>query len=483
MDYRRVGELVALLRARQVSAGELVEDAIARIEAGDQRLNAVVVRDFDRAREAARAAEAALARGEDKPLLGVPMTVKESFNVAGLPTTWGFPGAGRKPAEDDAVAVSRLKQAGAIILGKTNVPVFLDDWQSANPIYGVTNNPWDVTRSPGGSSGGAAAALAAGYVPLEFGSDIGGSLRVPAHFCGVFAHKPTYGLVPARGHQPPGTPSLSVAAPADMAVVGPMARSADDLMRALDVTAGPDDADATAYTLRLPPPRHEALADYRVLVLDEHPLAPTGADTRAALATLAERLEGAGCKVGRSSALLPDLAKLGVTYFKLLMSFMGANIPEGDYARARDRADALADDDTGLQAAGARGLVLSHRDWVHCDRVRAAIAHQWRLFFRDWDVVLCPVTPTAAFPHDRRDFDERTITVDGEPVPYNRQMLWITLATLTGLPATAMPLAHDKAGLPLGMQIIGPYLEDRTPITFAGLVERAFGGFRKPPGY
>src|SRR5689334_4264689 len=184
MDYRTAGELAEALRARTISASEVVEHTIARIAALDQKLNAVVVRDFERAREAAKAADAALARGERRPLLGVPMTVKEAFNVAGLPTTWGIASAKGNIVKDDALTVARLKAAGAIILGKTNVPVMLTDWQSYNDVYGQTNNPWDVTRSPGGSSGGSAAALAAGFVPLELGSDIGGSLRAPAHFCG-----------------------------------------------------------------------------------------------------------------------------------------------------------------------------------------------------------------------------------------------------------------------------------------------------------
>lgn len=238
MDYRSARELAVLLQTRQVSAVELLDRAIARIEADDDKLNAVVVRDFERARAAAIEADRALARGEHGPLLGVPMTVKECANVAGLPTTWGIPGTERIPVTEDAVAVTRLKTAGAVVLGKTNVPLMLADMQSYNAIYGTTNNPWDLARTPGGSSGGAAAALAAGYVPLELGTDIGGSLRIPAHFCGVFAHKPTHGIVPLRGIVPPGTPSLSVPVRQDMAVAGPMARSAGDLALALDVLAG-----------------------------------------------------------------------------------------------------------------------------------------------------------------------------------------------------------------------------------------------------
>src|SRR5581483_1609299 len=207
LTYRTAGELAGLLAKREISAVELFERAVARIEMHDKAVNAVVVRDFDRAREAARAADAALARGERAPLLGVPMTVKESYNVAGLPTTWGFPASKDFRPPEDALAITRVKAAGAVILGKTNVPLSLADWQSYNDIYGTTNNPWDLTRSPGGSSGGSAASLAAGYVPLELGSDIGGSLRTPAHFCGIFAHKPSLCLVPGRGQTPPNVPA------------------------------------------------------------------------------------------------------------------------------------------------------------------------------------------------------------------------------------------------------------------------------------
>ena len=309
LEYRTAEALLRALAAREISAVELTRHTINRIEFLDSRINAVVVRDFERAVAAAVEADKALAAGERRPLLGLPMTVKEAFNVAGLPTTWGFPrGKDLRPAED-AVIVARAKAAGAIILGKTNVPVALADWQSYNDIYGTTNNPWDVSRTPGGSSGGSAASLAAGFVPLELGSDIGGSLRAPAHFCGVFAHKPSQALVPSRGHTPPGAPAVPV--DIDLAVVGPMARSARDLELLLDVIAGPDEPIATAYRLALPPPRRNALKDFRVLVLDDHPLLPTAASVRGAVERLADRLVRTGAKVARSSPLLPDMATAG----------------------------------------------------------------------------------------------------------------------------------------------------------------------------
>jgi len=481
LAYRDVRSLVEALATRQVSALELTNAAIARIEALDGKLNAVVVRDFDNARAAAAAADEALARGERKPLLGIPMTVKEAFNVAGLPTTWGLPSAKGRLVKDDAATIERLKAAGAIILGKTNVPLMLADWQSYNAIYGTTNNPWDVTRTPGGSSGGSAVALAAGFVPLELGSDIGGSLRCPASFCGVFAHKPTHGLVPLRGCVPPGAPSLPV--DVDLGVVGPMARSAGDLALALDVLAGPDGPLATAYRLALPPARHDKLADYRVLVLDTHPLYPTSNAVRGAVNQLADNLARVGAKVARTSPLLPDLALHGRTYTTLLTSFLGADLPKEVYERIRAGAANVSANETSLEATATRGWVLSHRDWVWADRMRSSLAERWRALFREFDVVACPVMPTVAFPHDHGEARLRKLDVDGTPQRYLDQTVWPGLATLTGQPATGVPIARSGENLPIGAQIIGPYLEDRTTIAFAGLIERAFGGFVPPPGY
>jgi amidase len=482
-DFRTTQELVALLQALRVSAVELLDRAIARIEAHDGRLNAVVVRDFDRAHAAAAEADKALARGERRPLLGVPMTVKESFKVAGLPTTWGIPGTERFEVSVDAVAVARLKAAGAVVLGKTNVPLHLADWQSYNAVYGATSNPWDLVRTPGGSSGGSAAALAAGYVSLELGSDIGGSLRVPASFCGVFAHKPTYRVVPTRGSGPPGAPPLSVPPNVDLAVAGPMARSAGDLALALDVIAGPDDADALAYKLVLPPPRHTDLKEFRVLVIEQHPLLPTAGIVRAAIDNMADRLAKSGVTVARTSPLLPDLALVGRVYTQLLMAVFGADVPDDVYKRLQSAAAALPSDAVRLADIGLRGYVMSHREWVTVDRIRTGLADRWRQFFREWDVLLCPVMPTPAFAHDHSEMTARRISIDGAQVPYGDQTMWSSIATLAGLPSTAMPVGLSAEGLPIGMQIIGPYLEDHTTITFAGLVEREYGGFVAPPAF
>jgi amidase len=480
LAYRSAGELTTALADRKISARELLDAVISRIEAIDPKINAVVVHDFDRARAAADAADAALARGERRPLLGLPMTVKEQFNIAGLPTTWGNPKFKDWQPEADALVVQRLKSAGAVILGKTNVPIRLGDWQSYNEAYGTTNNPWNLDRTPGGSSGGAAAALAAGFVPLEFGSDIGGSLRAPAHFCGVFSHKPSLDLVPQRGSGPPQTRAIPVRG--DLAVIGPMARSAADLALQLAVVAGPDElAEGIGYKLALPPPRHDKLADFRVLIIDAHPLCPTAASITAALDGLAERLGKTGCTILRQSAALPDLAETGRIYRQLLAAFFAADqLPEGR-ERAEAAAKALLPDDQSLRASGLRGLTMSHAEWIRASRIRGGLRARWQALFQEVDAMLCPPMPTVAFPHDHSPRSARQLDIDGTKVPYNDQSVWAGIATLNGLPATTVPLGRSADGLPIGTQIVAGYLEDRTTITFAELIEREFGGFTPPP--
>ncbi len=435
------GALAGALADGAVSAVELFNAAVARIEAMDGAINAVVVRDFGRSHDAAKAADAALARGERRPLLGVPMTVKEAHNVAGLPTTWGSPAFKGWIAPTDSVGVARLKAAGAIILGKTNVPPFLADWQSDNPVYGRTHHPLDPARTPGGSSGGSAAALAAGMVPLEFGSDIGGSIRVPSAFCGVYGHKPSYNLIPSRGHAPPGLDGVDV----PLGVIGPMARAAGDLALALDILAGPAEPESVGYRLALPGPRHARLADYRVLVIDHHPSAALDPEIGAALEETAGAVARAGATVVRKSDLLPDLAACNDIYMGLLMPIMsrGAN-PQPD-------------------------LINAH-EWMNALDRQLAVRRQWGALFDAFDVVLAPAFGVVAFPHDQGPFNDRQHVIDGRPTPYGAQLAWPGMATLANLPATAAPVGRTRAGLPIGLQVIGPYLEDHTTIAFAGLL-------------
>ena len=448
IDYQTAsaGGLAKALAARQVSALELFDAAVATIEAKDAAINAVVVRDFDRARDAAKAADAALARGESGPLLGVPMTVKESNHILGLPTTWGHgPFKGWMPGFEGP-PVTRFRAAGAVILGKTNVPPWLGDWQSVNPIYGRTNNPHDLTRSPGGSSGGGAAALAAGMVPLECGSDIGGSIRVPAHLCGVFGHKPTIKLVPAGGHAPP--PLTESGPPQDLSVVGPLARTAEDLELAMHIIAGPAGDDAKAYRLALPPPRHARLGDYRVLVLTDHPLCETDDEVKAVVEAAAEQMRQAGAVVDYASDLLPDLARAHANYQSMLMTSMSRGRP-------------------GAHPIDAHA-------WMDLMAAQHSLRRRWAELFESFDVVLAPPFGVAAFPHeDQDDWSKRRLTINGHVTPYGQQTGWPGVATYPGLPATVAPLGKTKSGLPVGVQIIGPFLEDLTPIAVAGLLARA----------
>ncbi|RKT87382.1 amidase [Saccharopolyspora antimicrobica] len=479
-SFQAAEELVAALRAGAVTSVELTDEAIARIVRDDEAINAICVPDFDRARAAAHRADQARARGEDQPLLGIPVTVKESYNIAGLPTSWGMPQHRDYMPAEDAVQVSRLKAAGAVVLGKTNVPLGLQDIQSFNDIYGTTNNPWDHGRTSGGSSGGSAAALASGFGALSIGSDLAGSLRTPAHFCGVYAHKPTLGLAATRGMVAPPAPALPVEL--DLAVVGPMARTARDLTLLLDVMAGLDPLTlGKAHHLTLPPARHERLCDFRVLVLDEHPLLPTGSAVRAGVNRVAAALVDGGARVERRSPLLPDLTEAATLYMQLLISGSVARFPVESHEQLRTRAAALSAGDQSLDAVRLRAMVFSHHDWIEANNRRELHRHCWRQLFAEFDAVVCPITPTPAFPHDHSPNPmERHVDIDGVEHPYFDQLVWAGLATMPGLPATAVPAGRSPEGLPVGVQLIGPMFEDRTPLRLAELLERTTGGFQAP---
>lgn len=479
-NYATATELVVALAERQVSSVELTQAAIGRIKRYDDEINAVCVRDFDRALTAARAADEHWARAETAPLLGVPMTVKESFNVAGLPTTWGIPPFKDLRSTEDALAVARVKSAGAVVLGKTNIPLGLGDLQSYNSIYGTTNNPWDLKRTPGGSSGGSAAALAAGYGALSMGSDIAGSLRAPAHFCGIFAHKPTFGLLPGRGHTPPSTPPLPYER--DLTVIGPMARSGKDLSLMFKLLAEPDDTTlGMAYRLALLPPRHVDLADYRILVIDTHPLIPTATSLRNHIDEFARRIAQAGARVTRNTPLMPDQTEAARLYMRLLTSSLSSSLPLEVYENMRAQVATLAVDDLSLSSERLRGSVMSHRDWLVADSTRAQLRQRWRQLFIEFDVVLCPVVPTTAFLHDQSpDQWRRTIEIDGGNYDYGDQLVWAGIASAPGLPSTVVPIGQSEEGLPIGVQILGPMYEDWTSLRFAELIEQKFGGFVPP---
>jgi amidase len=474
-------ELVADLRAGKLTSTDLTALYIRRIEWYDTKLNAVVVRDFDGARQAARAADAPNARGR---LLGLPITLKESINVSGLGTTVGVPEWKDFVSQHDAPAWSRLRAEGAVLMGKTNVPPMLADWQSANPVYGRSNNPWDLGRTPGGSSGGSAAALAAGLTALEVGSDIGGSIRVPAAFCGVYGHRPSETLLPKSGQFPmPPLPNSAVV----MGVQGPLARGADDLELALSVLAGADVGEDVAWRVVLPPARGTRLADFRVAVLPPIPWLPVDDEIDAALEELVTRLGRIGCTVQRAQPeTFGDLREHHALYRMLLSSVTGARLDE---VTRRKRLDMLRRHDDEFTRAQLRGLEGTAGDFIMWNGRREQYRAAWRAFFRDWDVLLAPAINVLPYRHIERawpmDDTDFTLTFDmgGRAVPYMDGLVYPAVSTVAGQPATAFPVGRSREGLPIGLQAIGPYLEDRTPIRFASLLAREIGGFVRPDGF
>jgi len=465
---------------RRIGCVELLDFYIARAERHNPALNAIVVWHVEQARARAQAADASLSRGERwGPLHGLPMTVKESFNVAGLPTTFGNPLWKDNIAAENAFLIDRLLQAGAIIFGKTNVPFMLADAQSHNEIYGTTNNPWDRARSPGGSSGGEAAALAAGLSAFGAGSDIAGSLRNPAHYCGVYGHKSTWGLVSTRGHAPPG-----IMTPTDISVVGPMARSAEDLDLALRALAAPDLLQQAAWRVELPPPRHRRLRDFRVAVWASSALCRI--DT-----SVSDLFHRAIDAIRRSGAVVDDAARPGIDdeahhrlFMLLLRAATASRMRDEDFVRQQEIAATIAEDDVSDRAAVARGATVLHRAWGNATEARTKLRYTWHEFFKNFDVLLTPVAATAAFLHNHNpNRDERTVMVNGKPVPYAEQLFFAGLASLSYLPATAAPIGLTREGLPAGLQIIGPEGEDPTTIEFARLLAAEIGGFVPPPAF
>jgi len=467
-------DLNVALRERSVSAVELFEAAVARIERLDPELNAVVVRDFERARAASREADRALAADDRRPLLGIPITVKESFNVKGLLTNWGMPDYRDWRPRYDAEAVTRLRAAGAVVLGKTNVPYALADWQTSNQIYGRTANPWNLECTPGGSSGGGAAALAAGLVPLELGSDFAGSLRAPAHFCGIVSHRPSVGLISMRGHAPPTVEGGLPFDPFDLAAIGPMARFAVDLELAFELLLNENAAE------RLEALQLQNLGNARVLVISQHPLQPTARAISVALDQLVERLEAVGARVSYAGPKSLDLSLCTAVFLQLVRSTHQHPLLNSVLARAPDRGRVFH------QLAAAIDRLSASSTAELCglqalNQARLDLSAQWRTIFQQWDVVLCPAMSTPAFRHNEELAEQRTIMIDQKPYPYFDQVAWPS--TAPGLPATVAPIGFDDDGQPIGVQIIGPMFGDRTTIRMACLMEREFGGFIPPPRY
>jgi amidase len=449
--------LAEAIRNRKVSSRELLDLYLQRIADINPSINAVVTLDAERAMEQAGAADDRTARREILgPLHGLPITIKDAIEVAGLRSTGGATALSNHLPEVDAPAVARLRQAGAVVFGKTNVPVWSGDIQTFNDLFGTTNNPWDLTRTPGGSSGGAAAAVSTGLTSFEVGTDIGGSVRIPSSFCGVFGHKPSFGVVSQRGYlDRVGGGVIN----SDINVFGPIARSAEDLDLLLSVLAGPDDEDATAWKFELPPPRHTDLSRYRIGAWLDDPVCPVGSDVLALLSGALGALAEAGARVS-------DVH------------------PPVQMKEVRDLFDALIVAAISVSAPVEVGEVISgsHLSWLHNHQKRTLLRRVWASWFRHFDVMLCPVTPMAAFPHDHHgSIRDRWVTINGQQRNQVDALAWTGMVGVAYLPSTVVPVGRTTEGLPVGVQIVGPYLEDRTPLFVGARLAELVGGYQTPP--
>lgn len=472
MDFHKIPafELARGIKARQYTSEQVLDHFLERTRRLNPVLNAIVVLREEQARKQARAADQAAANGHDLGALhGVPMTIKETFEIEGWPTTAGHKGYQDHVSPRTAVAVQRLLDAGAIVFGKTNVPEFAGDLQSFNDIYGTSNNPWNTDLTPGGSSGGAAAALAAGLTPLELGSDIGGSIRTPAAFCGIYGLKTTSGLIPMRGHVPGAPGSV---AKRDMGVGGPLARHLDDLEAELELLAGPDD-DMAPWQINLPEPDDRPLAEYRFATWLNDDWAPVDKEVLNGLVSLCEDLRSQGGSLEDAQPEGLTLEKSHRLYYHLLGGAMSQGLP----AKVRDRlATKAAEEGDDYPHRFARGALQTHGEWLQKDEERAKLKRTWARFFEDYDLLVCPVTNTLPFPHSQdTSAMARTLTINGREEPYLDVTVWAGVAMVVGLPAISFPVGFGEDGLPRAAQIIGPAWSEKTLVQVARKIqERLF---------
>ena len=476
LHYLPAHVLAEKIKNKEISSLELTQHYIERIEKYDGDINSVIVKTFDEAILAATEADEAISKKQELNILhGVPMTIKESYNIEGQSTTWGIPDFKGNVAKEDGLAVKRFKKSGAHFLGKTNVPLNLADFQSYNDIYGTTGNPWDVKTTPGGSSGGSAAALAAGFTSLEAGSDIGGSIRNPAHYCGVFGHKPSHAIIPSSGHELiPNVPEP------DLSVCGPLARSAKDLEIALDIMAGPIERESRGWQLNLPESRRSNLKDFKVAIWSNDEIAPVSKEIAERCEEVGKNLESVGVNVSYAAKPDHDFLKSEINYQLLLQSVMQSGMSEEEFKKIEEIANNLEPDDFSVEAILARGTVLSHRNWIRQNYAREQTKISWENFFNKWDILICPQLATTAIEHDHRKISDRTIMVDNQEQRYFQQIFWPGLAVNAHLPSTVFPTGLSRDGMPIGLQAIGGAYEDKTTIKFAELYEQEFKAFVMP---
>ncbi|MCU1501443.1 MAG: amidase, Asp-tRNAAsn/Glu-tRNAGln amidotransferase subunit [Ilumatobacteraceae bacterium] len=440
-------ELAAAIRRRDISSRELLDCYLERIERLDGQVNAVVTLDVDRARAAADDADRATIAGEvdaaARPLHGLPITIKDAIATSGIRSTGGAVELTDHTPDEDAPVVAKLKQAGAIVFGKTNLPRWSGDVQSYNEIFGQTNNPHDLSRVPGGSSGGAAAAVASGFTSFEIGTDIGGSVRIPSHFCGVFGLKPSFGVVPQRGYLDRVGGGIT---DADINVFGPIARSAADLELLMSVIVGPPPELEPAFRIELPKSTVSSLAGLRVGVWFDEPTAPIDHEYRAILMRTVADLTANGATIIDEHPAV-DFTEQGTLFMRMVTEAMLRAMP-----------------------ATAQAGSVTHLAWLDMEDARVAARRRWADYFASVDVMLCPVTPTAAFPHQRGNLAEMTTVVNGQTVPYLVHVGWTGLVGVAGLPSAVAPIGRTAGGLPVGVQVVSPYLHDLRSVAVAGMI-------------
>lgn len=478
-QYESATAVASAIRTKQVSSVELTKLMLERIEKLNPRINAIVTVTAEQALRRAADADAALAAGKIwGPLHGVPCTVKDTFETEGVRTTAGAPFLKDYVPRQDAVAVARMRAAGMIMLGKTNLPLMAGDMQSYNELFPTANNPWDFSRTPGGSTGGGAAATAAGLGYVTLGSDIGGSIRIPAHFCGLFGHKPTFDVVPLRGHIPP--PPGVMTGPVDLGVAGPLARNAADLRLALGVLGGPDTEDSIAYNWTLPPARKKSIREYKMRYVLDHPLCPVTTEVKQRLQAGVDALRKGGAQLEEGFPDSIDVAGQYKTYLHLLWKVVLPGSPKEQIEQLR--ASTPAPDDLVLTSAKS-ATEDSYSRWAEANEHRYRIRAAWRRFFREYDAVLMPTSFVPAFPHDHSpDWFGRVLPTPEGRRRYTDFLFWSSFAIVSGLPATVAPVGFTKRNLPVGIQILGPWLEDATPIFVAEALEPEFG-FQIPKGF
>lgn len=475
LEFVSAAQIARAIRGREISSHQVTAHLLRRIDELNPQINAIVTLLAESALARAQQADAALARGECwGPLHGVPCTVKDTFEMAGVRTTAGTEELRDYVPGENSMVVDRLNNAGAIILGKTNTPALGADWQTYNSIFGVTNNPRDLKRTPGGSSGGCAAAIAAGFSYLSVGSDMGGSIRIPAAFCGIYGHKPSLGLIPSKGHIPPlpGKPPST----SGLGVRGPLARNPADLALAMQVLGGPEAADSIAWRWSLPAPRGARISDYRIGFMFDDLACPVSAEVRVVLDSAVEALGRAGAEIepGWPNSLIPEHQYKVYRYLSLARK--GVHSAGG---RKAQRLSALVDE---LDSdATARSWANMKKQLFSAKGASAAARHLWNEYFRTHDAFLLPVAFVPAFPHEHTEpWEDRWLQTSEGPQPYLNLPYWASFATLAGLPVTSAPAGFTPAGLPVGIQIIGPYLEDATAIDLAGRLADLAGGYRAP---